>query len=422
MTIRFKFHVLAAAVSAAAVWPAHAALDFDKALALAQERSRLLPAQDAAAQSARNMAIAAGQRPDPVLKVGINNLPVNGPDRLSVTNDFMTMRSVGVMQELTRSNKLIARSARYEHEARAAEEGKQLALANLQRDTAIAWLEADYQLRMRELLVKQREEAALQVQAADAAYRGNRGTQADAFAARTALAQFEDRIAAADRDLAAARAMLARWVGPAAQEPSGIAPPMDVVSLRDDELETTLAHHPQIAQMLEQEAAAQAEADLARAGKQVDPSVELMYSQRGPAYSNMVSVNVSIPLQWNESRRQDRELSAKLLTVDQLRAQREEETRMHVAATRSQLAQWRANRERLRRYEESLLPLSADRARAAVASYRGGTASLTAVLEARRAELDVRLEQLRLALETARLWAQLNFLIPAGHTAQEHRP
>ena len=46
--------------------------------------------------------------------------------------------------------------------------------------------------------------------------------------------------------------------------------------------------------MLRQEAVAQAEADIAQADKKSDVSVELMYSQRGPAYSNMVSVNVSV--------------------------------------------------------------------------------------------------------------------------------
>ena len=33
-----------------------------------------------------------------------------------------------------------------------------------------------------------------------------------------------------------------------------------------------------------------------------------MYSQRGPAYSNMVSLNVSLPLPWDRKNRQDREL------------------------------------------------------------------------------------------------------------------
>jgi hypothetical protein len=145
------------------------ALTLDEALRLAQERSRQLPAQEAAAFASRQMAAAAGRRPDPTLKAGINNLPVDGPDRFSLTRDFMTMRSVGVMQELTRGSKLEARSARFEREAEMAEASRQLALATLQRDTATAWLGRYFQERMRDVLVSQRDEAKLQIEGADAA-------------------------------------------------------------------------------------------------------------------------------------------------------------------------------------------------------------------------------------------------------------
>jgi outer membrane protein TolC len=61
----------------------------------------------------------------------------------------MTMRTVGVSQELTRSDKLRLRASRFEREAEAAEAGRQLALASLQRDTASAWLDLYYQRQMR---------------------------------------------------------------------------------------------------------------------------------------------------------------------------------------------------------------------------------------------------------------------------------
>lgn len=396
--------------------PAQSApLTLEEALRLAQERSRQLPAQDAAAVAAREMAVAAGQRPDPTLKAGISNLPVNGEDRFSLTRDFMTMRSVGVMQELTRDSKLRARSARYERDAEVAEAGRTLALANLQRDTAIAWLDRFYQERMRDVLSRQRDEARLQIEAADAAYRGGRGSQADVFAARSAVAQIEDRIAQADRQLATAKTQLARWVGVAAGEPLASVPSLDTVRLRAEDLEAQIAHHPQIAVLRGQEAAAQADVELAQANKRPDWSVELMFSQRGPAYSNMVSVNVSVPLQWDRTNRQDRELAAKLALLEQARAQREEEVRMHVAQTLAMLQEWRSNRERLQRYDASLLPLAGERTQAALAAYRGGAGPLSSVLEARRAEIDTRMERLRLEMDSARLWAQLNYLVPAGH-------
>lgn len=401
--------------SAAAAEPATGAqwLTLDKALALAQLRSRQLAGQDAAAAAAREMALAAGQLPDPTLKAGVNNLPIDGADRFSLTRDFMTMRSVGVMQEFTRDDKRKARSARFEREAGVAEAGRAVALANLRRDTAVAWLDRHYQERMRALLQVQRAETALQVEAADAAYRGGRGPQADLFAARSAVAVIDDRIRQMDIQVATARTKLARWVGPDAE--ASLAPPPDLATaaLQSGDLETHVEHHPQVMLIASQEAVARAEADVARSNKQSDWSVELMVSQRGSAYSNMVSVNVSVPVQWDQKNRQDREVSARLALAEQIRAQRDELTREHVAEARSWLQQWRGNRGRLMQYDSSLIPLAAERTQASITAYRGGGGSLAGVLEARRMEIDTRMERLRLEMETAGLWAQLQYLIPA---------
>ncbi|MEO6744565.1 MAG: TolC family protein [Caldimonas sp.] len=397
-------------------------LTLDDALRLAQERSRQLPAEAASARASREMAVAAGQRPDPTLKAGVNNLPINGADQFSLTRDFMTMRSVGVMQELTRNGKLTARAARFEREAEVADARRELAVANLQRDTAVAWLERFFQERLRQELIAQRDEARLQIEAADAAYSSGRGSQADVFAARSAVAQMDDRIAQAERQGTTARTMLARWSGASAADSQGPPPDIDTVRLRADDLETQLVHHPQIAVLLKQEARALAEVDVATSEKHPDLSVELMFSQRGPAYSNMVSLNVSIPLQWNQKSRQDREVAAKLALVEQLRGEREEQTRMHVAEALAMLQEWQSGRERLARYDASLLPLAAERTRAGLAAYRGGAASLSAVLDARRTEIDIRIDRLRLQMEVGRLWAQLNYLVPIVHAAPAARP
>ena len=120
--------------------------------------------------------------------------------------------------------------------------------------------------------------------------------------------------------------------------------------------------------------------------------------------------------------RQDRELGAKLALADELRAEREDATRAHVAEASAMLTEWQSDRERLSRYETSLLPLAVERTRAATAAYRGGGGPLNAVLEARRGEIDIRGEQIRLELEAARLWAQLNFLVPADAGMSGLRP
>lgn len=384
------------------------ALSLEQALQLAQERSRQLVAQEAMATSARHMAVAAGQLPDPVLKAGINNMPITGPDSYSLTSDPLTMRSIGVMQEFVRDDKRKARALRFEREAQATEAARALSLSNLQRDTTIAWMDRYYQERLLELLSRQRSEALLQIDAAEAAYRGAKGSQADVLAARSAVAQMDDRLAMAERQLATAKSQLARWIGDAAQQPLAELPDTSQLRLTSEDLATQLAHHPQVAVLSLQEAVAQADADIALTNKQTDFSVEFMYNQLGPAYANMVSVNVSIPMQWDRKNRQDRELSARLAVVEQLRAEREEATRAHVSEVQAMLQEWQSNRQRLDRYDQTLLPLARERVNAAMAAYRGGAGTLGMVLEARRGDIDTQMERIRLEMETARLWAQLN--------------
>lgn len=391
---------------------AQATLTLDDALRLAQERSRQLPAQDAAVKAAREMSVSAAQRPDPVIKGGLANLPIDGPDRFSITRDFMTMRSIGVMQEFTRAEKRSARSARFEREAEVVQAGRQVALAELRRETALAWLERHYHERMVELMQTMHVETALQIEAAEAAYRSGRGPQADVFAARSAVAAIDDRLQLMAREVATARTRLARWVGDGGEQTLAAPPELDHLPLQLSTLEAALQEHPQIVMLARKELLARAEADIARSEKSSDWSAEVMLSQRGPAYSNMLSLSVSIPLQWNATNRQDRELAARLALAQRERDEREEALREAVAATRSAILSWQSNRERLVQYDATLIPLAADRVRAALAAYRGAAGPLAALLEARRMEIDTRLERLRIELETAALWARLNYLIP----------
>ena len=123
---------------------ANVPLTLPEAQRQALERSQLLVARHAAIAGAREMAVAAAQLPDPVAKMQINNLPIDGEDRFSLTRDFMTMRSIGVMQEFTRSNKRKARAERFERDADKSKAESVLDAATIQRDTALAWLDRYY--------------------------------------------------------------------------------------------------------------------------------------------------------------------------------------------------------------------------------------------------------------------------------------
>lgn len=397
-------------------------LTLGNAQQLAVIRSRQLIAQDMAVNASREMAVAAGQLPDPILKAGIDNLPVSGPDRGSLTGDFMTMRRIGVMQELTRNDKRQLRAERYDRLADKSLAEKSSAIAAIQRDTAVAWLDRYYAERMAAVVTDQSIQAKLEIEAAESSYRAGRGNQADIFAARSALGVVDDRHSEILRKVRTAKTMLSRWTGGDPELPLAGEPSLEKIRLDLPALDKSLAHHPQIAVLTRQTEIAESDAKLAEVNKKPDWTVEVAFQQRGSAYSNMVSVGISLPFQWDQKNRQDRELSSKLAMVEQAKAERDEALRARIAETTAMIEEWQSDRERSARYERELIPLAKERTQATLGAYRGGKSSLTDLLAARRNEIDVRLQTLQLQADTARLWAQLNFLFPADvqdtHPAQ----
>jgi outer membrane protein TolC len=416
-TTRQMLAALALTLVSTASALAQSPLTLEDAQRQAIARSRMLVAQDFAITSSREMAVSAAQLPDPIAKLAINNLPVNTEDRFSLTRDFMTMRSVGVMQELTRAEKREARAERFEREAEKSVAERSVTIAAIRRDTAIVWLDRYYAEAMTAVVSEQSRAAAAEIEAAEGAYRAGRGSLSDLLSARAALVALDDRASELGRKVRAAKIALARWLGDGAEAPLAGRPPIDAIRLDPITLDGDLGHHPEIAVLASKEDVAAAEVRVAQANKKADWSVELMYSQRGPAYSNMISVGVSVPLQWDRTNRQDRDLASKLAMLDQARAEREDMLRAHVAELRAMIAEWENDRERSARYERELLPLASERTEATVGAYRGAKASITDVLLARRNEIDVRMQALQLEMETARLWARLNFLVSEGDAA-----
>ncbi len=424
MLILFPMYRTAAATlvvaMASAAWAADP-LTLIEAQRIAVDRSQQLLAQGALTAAAREQAVAAGQLPDPVLKFGIDNLPANGSDRGSLTRDFMTMRRIGVMQEIIRSEKRQLRAERFERDAQRVQAQRQLTLARLQRDTALAWLDRYYTQAMRELVQQQVDEWRLQVQAAESAFRTARGSQSDVFAARGAVMQLEDRLSQIDRQSRNSGLMLARWVGaPDAERPLSGAPPWQTTPLQSAVSSEHLKQHPDLLAVSAEVDAAETDARLAQANKQADWSIEASYAQRGLAYANMVSIGVSIPLQWDQKNRQDRELAAKLAMVDEARARYEDTLRNHEAEVRGWLNDWQTGKDRVTRYRQELIPTARQRTEAALTSYRTGKSDLAGALAARRDEIETRAQALTLELEAARAWAQLHFLIPAEHSMPAH--
>jgi outer membrane protein TolC len=388
------------------------ALSLVEALRVATREAPILVAQDAAIRAAREASIGASELPDPKLLVGIENLPVDGPDRFSTTKDFMTMRKIGLMQEFPRGEKLELRGARAAAEVRRETAMREATAANLRRDVALAWIEVWIAERQLALLADLEREAQLAAASVQAALAGGKGQASDAIAARQSAAQVADRMIEARRGIDRARAQLARWVGPASVRPLGDAPDFARLAHEHESLLGNLEDHPHLAAYGPMEQAAKLELQLAEAAKRPDWSLEVAYSQRGSMYSNMVTIGVRIDLPIFEARRQAPAIASKLAAVEQVRAQAEDARRTHLAEIRTWLADWHAALERMKRLETDQVPLARERSESALASYRGGRGEISGALDARRNELETRLAHLMVTADAARAWAQLNFALP----------
>lgn len=389
-------------------------LALSEALTLAVTQSPRLAAQRFALDAAEETVVPASQLPDPKLALGIDNLPVDGPDRWSLTRDFMTMRRIGFMQDFPRAEK-----RRHQGERAQAEADKERVTLSAQslevkRDVALAWLEAWSAQAQVQTLTELVPEAELLKEVTRAQLAGGKAGTADPITARAAAVTLQDRVAEARRNLKQAQAMLARWVGAAeAARPLATAPDFTVLSHHPEALLAGVEHHPELALYGPMAAMARAEADLARAAKHPDWSLEVAYQQRGAAYSNMVSmaVRIDLPL-WGE-KRQDPMIRAREKQLERVEASREDARRMHEAEIRADLATWETAKDRVERIEQQRLPLSRERTAATLAAYRGGRGDLNAVLQARSNEIETRLLAIQQQAELGRAWARLNFLLDA---------
>ena len=387
-------------------------LPLAEALKIGEKLSPRLSAQGAALAAANELVPRASELPDPKLRFGVDNLPVNGAERFRYDSDFMTMRKIGVMQDFPNGEKRKLRGERAARERDVEAANLAAQRAGLQREVALAWLELYFAQQARTPLVELVGELQLQLDTVSAAIAAGRQNTADALALRGAGMAAQDRVIEQDRSIERARYALAAWLREDASRPLAGPPDASRFDHPPAALLDNLHEHPEQRVYAEREALARTDVALAANSRKPDWSLEVAYGQRGPAFSNMISVMVSIDLPWEAEKRQDRDFAAKRLLAEQAQAQAEEAQRMHEAELRGFYADWQTAGVRIERFEKLLLPLARERVAAALAVYRGGRGELGMVLEARRAEAEVRLGWVQAQFERARAWAKLNFLIP----------
>lgn len=391
-----------------------AALTLDEALQLAENNAPSLTAQDAKIQAASSAAIPAGELPDPKLLLGVQNYPIGGPDRWSIDQDFMTMRMVGVSQEMPSSAKRKARIEVADAAIERAAAERRVERLKVRQATALAWINS-YSVERKDTLFQDLyKENRLLADTVRAQIAGGRAQPADAVTPKQEAAQLEEQQDDLIRQRAQARAALKRWIGPAANDkPVGSLPEWPVEA---SDYSHKLQHHPELAAFAPMTREAQAKVREAKAEKQSDWSWEVDYQNRGRQFGDMVSVQFSWDLPLFPDSRQNPKIAAKHAELNQLEAEREALSRKHTQQLEDDLADYERLNRAVRRTLDSLLPLAKEKVELSMASYRAGKGDLNSVVAARRELIEARLKQIDVEEQRALTSARLYFAY--GESAQ----
>lgn len=382
-------------------------LTFEEAMKIAIKNQPLIAAKQAAVDVSRTEIVTASQLPDPRLKLAIQDVPTSN---FSLTEDSFTKRSVAVEQVVPREEKRRLRSERAGIEAKmGAIDVDELGLA-VQRDTALAWLglygaEQNSRLLREARMLADRQREALRI-----AFATGKTGLSNLKRLDVELAQVEDRVAETRGETIRARAELERWLGlhagrPLTQELPTLASPRELKYLQKG-----IQRKPQIAAVREKILLAENDLAQSRASKLPDWAIEVGYARRGPAFADLVSVQVSFDLPLFPKNRQDQTIYARQRTVDQRVQEHADHERMLQAELAAAYADWSQFTERAGIYERQVLRDARQRHDASLTEYSSGRGDLASVIEAQRAEVEVRLQLLALQVKAAKARVQLTYL------------
>jgi len=383
-------------------------LTMEEAARLAAVDQPLLTARQAKIQAEDQQAIAAAQLPDPQLSGGLNQLPIDTPEAFSTRRDNFTEFTIGLSQEFPRAEKRRLQGARKQLDADADRAALNNEQRMVRRDASLAWLdlyETEQGLKLTQRLA---DEAMLQVQSLDKEYSNGKASQADWFAAKTDAGLAADKAHDWLHHELRMREGLARWIGDDARRPIAESLSMPGTLTPLPGLIASADHHPVIGNLDKQIEASATEVALARQSYKPDYSVEVYYAYRRD-FADFVGIQFKVGLPYFTKNRQDRGVEAAL---QQAHAS-EDRKRDLLRELHTQISQDYADRrhfqERVADFDATIIPDAQHRVDAARSAYQSGRGSFDSVLLARRSLLDVQLQRLALAVESARAQVRLDY-------------
>jgi outer membrane protein TolC len=375
-------------------------------LAVASEPG--LDALLARADAMQERAVAAGQLPDPMLRVGLANFPIESG---GFSTEGMTQAQLGLRQVFPRAREHSAAEKRAMGDA--FDHGADARRRDVLSAVRKAWLDVYLAEQAGVLVTESRPFFADLVTITRSLYGVGRMSQHDVLRAELELSRLDDRLIDIGRTRSEAQAALSRWIGEAAYRPLAMKFPKWETLPALEELRAELAVHPLLEAADAGIVASNAAVRVAEESKKPGWAVDLGYGYRegflpnGDPRSDMVSLSVTVHLPFFSDNRQDRKLAAAL-------GERRAATNSQ-AALRARLgseldaeyARWTDLTRRLELYDKRILGQSQGQAQAALLAYQSNAGDFADVMRAWIDNLDTRLQRIELQVKRAQSYAVL---------------
>ena len=380
---------------------------------LALETDYTLQAFDARGQSMSELAVATEQLPDPKLKLGMVNLPV---DTFNLGQEAMTQVVIGIKQEFPRGHTRSLSSAQVMKGVQRNEEETLDRRARILLAVREEFTEILLQRRRAEILGQSMAVFTDLAQITEDYYATGRAQQQDVIRASLELSRVMERLSGVHQRGEEARARLAERIGPAAWgelEPDwpGISQPKP-----GPEIIEGLASHPRLRAWQHEIARFETGEEIARQRYKPGFALDVAYGGRGgthPDGSNrpdLLSVMLTMDIPLFTAKRQDRVVASRIADTSATRFARDDTYRSLKSQVEVNSAALDRELERLELYETTLLPQASFNAEAAFEAYRDAVDNLTTLMRARISEYELRLDYASLQSDELKTRARLLYL------------
>ena len=393
---------------------AQPALSLTEAERLALAADPTIEATEARAEALREDAVADGQLPDPKMRIGLYNLPL---DSFDISQEPTTQLRFGYLQAIPRGDTLEFRQRRTEWLANAQAARAKAERKRVRQAVREKYLEVVYQVRAGEIVRASRKLFEQLVDVTRYQFAAGRVTQQDVLRAQLELSRLDDRETRIRNQEEAQRANLATWIGEAAWQPlSPELPRLPELPARDV-IAASLDRHPLLAFKAAQEESHKQGVQIAREQYKPGWNLGIEYRKRfgenpnGTDRTDMMAAMVTFDLPFFTGQRQDKRLNASLQKAAAAGFDKADVKRKLEAMLAREYANWDRLGERKALYEQKLVREARANAEAALKAYQSGLTEFTTLMRARLTELDVRLAEMRVWTDRARAQARLLYLL-----------